>query len=429
MAASIAALGLLAVAELTGTTSFHTRSPRLATLFGPPDDRLRVVAVYSSDDDEKNFVRGARMAVDRLNEDEGGVLGRQVVLELVAEEAHSEDRALERTVSETLDLSHSIARTDNLLAVVGHEWSDTAVAASAVYSRGDVLYLATHATAQSLTNHNFQTVFALQPNNGTNAEMMANYALKNSLSRFIVLSDKTDYAKESANFFTAAATNAGGELVFRGYVSSSQRSNDQLLMFILENNAFARTDFDAIFVVSSSLAETADFITRARALGVRVPILGMEYMFSASIEKAVGKAAMLDVVGVSLYDPANISERAKAFSTAFRTEFGATPDLDAALGYDAVTLLGDVAKRAGTVEARAMADTMKVARYKASPFTGVSGPLLFDRTGLVTDTEVFIVRHDGEEFRAVANYKIPLQWDNVPSDHQKVDSGLPAALD
>ncbi|MDN3720386.1 hypothetical protein ACFQEX_19740 [Roseibium salinum] len=97
------------------------------------------------------------------------------------------------------------------------------------------------------------------------------------------------------------------------------------------------------------------------------------------------------------------------------------PDLDAALGYDAIMLVRDVANKAGTTEPDKVADTLKIARYK-TPFKGVTGPLIFDRNGLITDTEVFIVQHDGKEFHTVETYQIPTDWAKV-SQNKLEDEG------
>ncbi|GGD19336.1 hypothetical protein GCM10011335_22790 [Aureimonas glaciei] len=416
----LAALVIVAVLELAGITA----------LLIPRNDNLKVVAVYAAESGDSSFIRGAQMAVDRINARDGGVLGRQLDLDLVMEAGSTDGTALEAVVAKTLDLSDYIARTRNLLAVVGHEWSDTAIAASSIYNLNNILYLASHATAQSLTNHGFDTVFALQPDNSTNAQMIAKYALDQGLHRFIVLSDKSDYGKESVNFFTAAVAGAGADLVFRGFLSNGgPRSTDDLLMFILDNKTFRTADFDAIFIASSSLAGTADFIKRARVLGLAMPILGMEYIFSSAMESAVGMKGMKDVVGVSLYDAEGQSEGARVFAADFRQIFGQLPDLDAALGYDAITLLGDVSRRAGTIDPTVLADTLKVARYKDSPFVGVTGPLLFDRNGLVTDTGVYVVRHDGTGFHTVAQYQIPstLAQVSVIDDDMDGEAGpLPA---
>ena len=298
-------------------------------------------------------------------------------------------------------LSDRISRTKNLLAVIGHEWTDTAVTASSIYSRNKIMFMATQATATSLTNHNFKTVFAMQPDNATNAYVIADYALSQGIKRVIVLADKSDYAKESANFFTEAVTKAGANVVYRGYLSGAERSTDDLVMFILDNPLFSQTDFDAFFIVSSSTNDTAEFIKRARYLGLTVPILGMETMFSAAVEKQVGKKGMKDTVGVSLYDRDNITDRGQAFVKDYQERFKHLPDLNSALGYDAVILLRDAIERVQTLDPGRISDILKVARYK-SPFTGVTGALVFDRNGLITDTNIFIVRHNGDEFHTVA---------------------------
>lgn len=414
----VCGLVVFTVSEVSGRSAIVSGlTERISALIGPePDDSLKLVAVYSKDVTDSTFINGARMAVSEVNA-HGGVRGRELKLDLVPEAGFTEQTALETTVSETLKLSGKVADTKNLLGVIGHEWSDTAVTASSIYGGNDILYVATHATAESLTNHGFDTVFALQPDNSSNARIMANYAMRQGMKRFIVLSDKSDYGKECASFFSAAVTSNGADLVYRGYLSSGTKSMDQLLMFILDNSLFKRTDFDAFFVVSSSIPETVEFIKRARYLGLDGPILGMEYMFSASIEKDVGKKDMRGVTGVSLYDRDALSERALKFVGDFRETYQHVPDLDAALGYDAVTLMRDAAERAGTLDPQKLSDTMKVARYK-DPFVGVTGPIAFDRNGLITDTEIFIVRHDGEEFRTVGTYEIPASWDKVGSDDQ-----------
>lgn len=395
--------------------------PGIAGLWHKDFNGYRVVAVYSEDREEQSFINGARMGVDEINASKERVLGEELTLQLAMEKGVTTKTALETVVQKTMRLSDRIAQKRDLIGVIGHEWSDTAVTASSVYSRNEILYLATHSTATSLTNHGFETVFALQPNNATNADVIASYALSDGLKRILVFSDKSDYGKECANFFTEAMTNAGADIVYRGFLSGTQRSTDQLLMFVLDNELFKRSDFDAIFIVSSSVDETANFIERARFLGLDLPILGMEYIFSAAIERKVGKENMKDTIGVSLYDRDSLSQAGQNFIKEYRARYGNLPDLNAALGYDAVILMQNAIQRADTLDAQKVSDTLKVARYKKQ-FVGVTGPLVFDRKGAITDTQVFVVRHNGEEFHTVAKFQVPLNVRNS-------DFGTGAATD
>ncbi|MDJ0933250.1 ABC transporter substrate-binding protein [Breoghania sp.] len=422
-------LGLPLLIVAGGLFVFAPAMERIfAGLFGKQDDNYSLIAVYADDREESSFLHGVELAVEHINASPEKVLGKELDLGLVCEDKITSKTELETTVAKTLKLSDGIAHSRNLVAVVGHEKSDTAITASSVYARNNVLFMATHATATSLTNHSFETVFALRPDNELNANLIGTYALKHGYSRFIILSDKSDYGKESSNFFTETITRAGATVVFRSYLSGTSRSIDDLLMFILDNKLFKRTDFDAFFVVSSSLSETAEFIKRARNLGLDVPVFGMEYMFSDVIEKTVGKEGMRDVFGVSFYDrDSTVSERAKAFIQQYGDAFGGLPDRNAVLGYDSTMLVRDAVNRARTIDADRVSDTLKIARYKR-PFVGVTCPLVFDRNGLITDTEIYIVRHDGTAFHTVSAIKIPLERNfGSGSYSRKVEGSDPAA--
>ncbi|WP_083202406.1 ABC transporter substrate-binding protein [Stappia indica] len=375
---------------------------------GNASSALKLGLVYADSEEVNSFTNGARLAAARVNA-EDGILDQDLELLLFREEVTYGDGGFEATVARTMRLAGEVARQNGLFGVIGHEWSDTAVTASAIYNRNDILYLATHATASSLTNHGFSLLFALQPDNSDNTEMVARYALSTGLKRFLVLTDKSDYGKEAGDFFSAVATSQGGDVVFRGYLPGHRGSMDQLIMFILENDVFGRGDYDAFFVASAMSLDTARFIRRARELGLDQPVLGLEYMFSNTVEAHVGKENMKDVIGVSLFDSESVTDLSTAFIKEYRSKYNAMPDLSAALGYDAVMLLKEVVERTGTLDPGRIADALKVARYGV-PFEGVTGKIVFDTSGLITDTDVFVVRHDGTRFETVASYRKPLEW-------------------
>ena len=59
--------------------------------------------------------------------------------------------------------------------------SITAVPASVIYERYNKLFLATYATATSLSNHRLDLTFALQPNNADNAAFLTHWALSQGI--------------------------------------------------------------------------------------------------------------------------------------------------------------------------------------------------------------------------------------------------------
>ncbi|HEY0833830.1 MAG TPA: ABC transporter substrate-binding protein, partial [Azospirillum sp.] len=365
----------------------------------------RVVAVYPDGMEDTLFLKGVRLAVGEVNA-AGGVNGVPVLLEEVAEVPYTDHLSLEPVVARTLRLAADIVRRPDLLAVIGHTSSATAVPASSVYARANVLFLATHATAVSLTNHGFDTVFGLQVSDADTATVMAHYATQNGLRRLVVLADGSGYGSDVGGLFRSAAALRGAEILHRGLLSSHNRSIDRLLLFLLDNTVFKPGDIDAFFVASASHADTANFITRARQLGLTQPILGPESLFSDRIARLAGPA-MKDVAAASLYDVEDRSDEATSFAERFVTNTGGEPDLLAAVGYDAVKLLAFAAAQARSRDPKVLADALRVIRHEA-PFIGATGPMVFDANGLVTDTGVFVVRHDGRAFRTVARYRKPL---------------------
>ena len=204
-------------------------------------------------------------------------------------------------------------------------------------------------------------------------------------------------------------TQGGGEILYRDSLTGRGRPIDRLLLFLLNNTMFTKDQIDAFFVTSSSVTATARFIRRARELGLTIPILGPKYLFSSEIENYVGLDLMKDVTAVSLYDEKSDAKRAQKFVESFQRAYGTPPDLMAAVGYDAVKLLAHAVKKAGTRDATELADWLRIMRLEGG-FVGATGPLVFDAHGQVTDTDVYIVRHDGTHFRTVASYKLPLEW-------------------
>lgn len=378
---------------------------------------LTVALVTPPGLEDGQFRKGLRLAMDEVNA-AGGIDGLPVDLKVYVENAYSEKSRLETVVADTLRLAERVVNEPGLLAVVGHWASATSLPASSVYEKHRVLYLANQETVSSLTNHGFDYVFSLQPNNQDSASLMARYALDQGLRRFVVLSDDTEYGSETVKMFSSWATQGGGEILFDGSLTSYGRSVDRLLLFLLDNNVFARTDIDAFFVSASSAEDTARFIERARELGLNVPILGTESISADVIERNVDADKMKDVVGVSLFGEQSDASKSKAFVEAFQLKYGEFPNQVAAVAYDAIKLLEYAVKKAETRDSFALANWLRIMRHD-DQFIGATGPLVFDARGLVTDTDVYVVRHDGSRFNTVQSYRKPFDWAPIWTSQSK----------
>lgn len=367
-----------------------------------------VIAAVYPEGEGHSFMNGVNLAVEKVNR-EGGINGLPLVLRAFAEAEFTDAAEIEHVVSSSMRVAETIARDRSIFAVVGHGASSTAVPASAIYTLSGKPFISTHATATSLTNHAFGQIFSLQPNNYANAAMMAHFALGEGLKRFIVLSDRSDYSSEVAKMFNTFATQGGGSILYRGTLSPFHQSMDKLLLFLLDNDAFDIRSADGIFVVSSSHSELAQFIARARRFGITQPILGPEILYSEEIEQQAGPDSMKGVWAVSTYDRESTAPATTDFRMAYRARYGSSPDLLAAVGYDAIGLLDYVADRAGSLNGETLADQLRVMRLD-EPYIGATGRLSFAATGMLVDTDAYIVRHDGTGFHTAARYRQPIIW-------------------
>lgn len=393
--AAIALIALVAAGlVVTLGTGFHDKA----------DGTVEIAVVYSPEEDA-DFLAGVQIAVDQVNAD-GGLLGHPMAIRLFKEEAYTDRVVLEKLVQRTLRLASEIGRIPSVLAVLGHGSSATAVPASAVYDRYGKLFLATHATATSLSNHRLDLTFALQPNNADNAARLAEYALRQGIRRMVVLSDNSGYGVETTDRFRSLLTQEGGIVLHRGRLTSVNRSIDDLLLFLLDNDVFKPSDIDGFFITSSAAGETGQFIARARQLGLTAPIIGPEYLYSQQIVDTVGAEAMRDVIAVSAFDGETETPEGQKLSRPFMQATGHQPGLMAAIGFDAVKVLAYAVNKTGTLNAAAIADTLRIIRYE-SPFIGATGPLVFDSKGLSADTTAHVLRHDGTRFRTVATFRKP----------------------
>lgn len=372
----------------------------------PPGGPVEIALVYSPDEDAQDFRTGAQIAIDQVNA-EGGLLGHPVALRLFQEDSYTDKIELEKLVAQTLRQATTIGKLPSVLAVVGHGSSATAVPASVIYERYNKLFLAPYATATSLSNHRLDLTFAMQPNNADNAAFLAHWALSQGIRNVVVLSDNSGYGIETTDQFRSQFAQGGGTILYRGRLTTSSKSIDDLLLFLMDNDVFKPNEIDAFFVTSSASSESAQFIARARQLGLRVPIIGPEYLYSRQVEEWVGTEAMNNVVAISIFDGETTSPEGHRLSEPFIKATGHPPGLIGALGFDAVKVLAYAVRRTGNFAPDAIADTLRIIRYEA-PFIGASGRVVFDSQGRIADINAHVVRHDGTRFRTVANYKKPL---------------------
>ncbi len=137
--------------------------------------------------------------------------------------------------------------------------------------------------------------------------------------------------------------------------------------------------------------EAALIVRQARELGLNMPFLGGDGWVADEL-LAIGGSALNGCYYSTHFSPENTSPEVRRFVANYRARWGGeTPDAFAALGYDAVGILADAIRRAGTTDGPALRDALAATR----DFKGASGQTTIDANRDASKPATIIAIRDG----------------------------------
>jgi branched-chain amino acid transport system substrate-binding protein len=324
--------------------------------------------------------RGAQLAVDELNA-QGGLLGRPVELVVLDDQGKADEAG--NAVTRLIDVNHAVA-------IVGEVASTLSLVGGRIAQKRGIPMVSPSSTNPKVTeigDYVFRVCF-LDPFQGY---VMAKFAReKLTLSSIAVLKDvRNDYSIGLTESFTKAFTALGGKIVAEESYSAGDTE------FSAQLTKIKGTSPEGIYM-PGYYTEVGTIARQARRLGITVPLLGGDGWESPELRKIGGA----DVVG-SYYSnhmaPDNPSPSAKKFIAAHDQKFHEPASALAALGYDAVMVVADAMKRAGTTAPKALRDALAQTR----DYDAVTGKLTFDAgRNPVKSAVVVRVTEQGEAFEA-----------------------------
>lgn len=280
---------------------------------------------------------GARIAVDEVN-GSGGVLGRRI--ELVVED----DRSL---AGESATAAKKLISRDQVVALVG-ECSSARTLEAAVVAQASGVPLVSPASTNPRVTQVGDAVFRVCFIDSFQGEVMATFARRElGLRRAALLVDATaPYSVGLAEYFAKTFTELGGEVV------ASQKYTGTDTDFRAQLTAIRAAHPDAIFLPGYYVA--AGLVARqARDLGIAATLLGGDG-FEAPQLLQIGGEALNGAYYSTHFSSENTGALSRSFVAAFQKRFGSVPNGLAALTYDAVRLVADAIRRAGTTERGAL---------------------------------------------------------------------------
>src|ERR1044071_1438762 len=298
---------------------------------------------------------GVEMARDEINA-AGGINGRPI--QLVIEDEQGEPGKVTTVVTKLL-------RQDGVVALLGEVASTNSLTAAPKAQEAKIPMITPSSTNPEVTrkgDYIFRVCF-IDPFQG---EVMAKFASNNlKAKKAAILSDfNSDYSKGLTQFFKQSFTGSGGTIVEeKSYTQTDRDFSSQL-------TAIRAANPDVIYV-PGYYGQVGVIAKQARQQGITVPILGGDGLDAPQLWELGGDALNNTFISnhYSIDDPAPMIQK---FVTDYKARYnGAAPDPLAALGYDAMRVLGDALKRAGGTDGAKLRDAIA----QTKDFPGVTGTI------------------------------------------------------
>jgi branched-chain amino acid transport system substrate-binding protein len=324
----------------------------------------------------KPMVLGARLAVDEINA-RGGVAGRR--LALIEENDYGD-------ADSAVVVATRLYQTD-AVAVIGHLYSGTTLAAAPVYNGGDNPIVAISPSSSSPeVSHAGDYTFRVCPSDFAHGAALARWVRERlGLSRGTVLYLNDQYGRGVRERFAAEFSRRGGELVA---VAPYLGDTPDVAAYMARMAQDGRSQF---VVVAGNRSEAEEVLRQMQSRGIDVPLLGADGL--EGIEEAGDLAE--GVYETLAYLPIIDTPENQRFVETYRTRYTGEPlpNQPAAASYDAVHLLARVIEDAGADRERIREGLTAV--NEAAPFQGVTGTIAFDSLGDVPtrDVHVAVVRN------------------------------------
>ena len=318
---------------------------------------------------------GARLAVAEIN-DAGGVLGKQ--LTLVAEDGKSRTATVAKRTAKILKQYPSVS------AIVGLSDTDMVLAAAPVAAEAERLFLTSGATSPQLPGQVPQYLYLACFGDNVQAAAAAEFAFERLGARSAsVLYDSTDtYTNLLQDYFRTRFQELGGQII----------SAEAYTPGDLSGPISRLQQADIVFLSAHLPPDAVAGVEQLRAAGFNVPILGGDgFDDEATWEEQTGAYDVYFTTHVYLGADAT-DPQVMAFRTAYEdANPGFTATGFAALGYDAVQLVAEAMRIAGS---SAPADVV-AAMGLIQNFDGVTGTISYDAGSRIPRKSVAIIEIDG----------------------------------
>jgi branched-chain amino acid transport system substrate-binding protein len=334
----------------------------------------------------KDNENGARMAIDELNAKGVTIGGKKAKFELLAEDDAADPKQGTAAAQKLVDAKVN--------GVIGHLNSGTTIPASKIYFDAGIPQISPSATNPKYTQQGFKTAFRVVANDGQLGGTLGRYAVQiNHAKRIAVIDDRTAYGQGVAQEFIKGVKSKGGaEIVAQQYTNDKATDFNAILTAIKSKNP------DTIFFGGMD-AVAGPMLRQMKALGINAKFMGGDGICSEGLAQLAGDA--LGDNQVVCAEAGGVEESQKKgmedFKAAFKKKFGVDVQIYAPYVYDAVMVMVEAMKKAGSAEPAKYLPELAKINYK-----GVTGNIAFDSKGDIKEGTLTLYTYKGGKRQQIA---------------------------
>lgn len=324
-------------------------------------------------------LRGTEMAVNEINA-AGGINGKKI--KLINYDNKSDG-------DETLAVVNRLITQDKVVAILGEATSGRSKIGAQVAQQNKVPMLTSSATNPDVTkvgNFIFRACF-IDPFQGLVMAKFMTETLK--VKKAAIMRDiKSDYSVGLSDNFAAKLKELGGEIV----ADVSYQEGD--IDFKSQLTSLRGKNPDVIFI-PGYYGEVALIAKQLKELGMKQPMLGGDGWSSPDLYK-IAKEAINGHYFSNHYTTESKDPKTMKFVQEFKAKFNETPDVMAALAYDATYMMAEAIKNTKAVTSENIREELS----KIKDFHGVTGKMSMDANRDAIKSAV-VVKVEGEEYKLV----------------------------
>jgi len=322
-------------------------------VLGPTTGTMAIGGTHQKD--------GVQFAIDEINA-AGGILGKKLT-------ALYEDT--EGNAQNAVNIMNKFLYKDQVTATIGSNNSPEILAVLDIIAKAKTPHIVPSGVAAGITQAGNEWVFRITATDITFSKALVDYAVKKlNASKVAIIFDTNDYGQGGRKMVEEnLKANGLNAVVSEGYTTGT-KDFSPILLKVKSSGA------DAL-IIWGNYTEGALLVRQIRDLNLKCNVLVSTGVTIGNFFELAGDAAD-NIYGVtSGFSSQRTDDIAVAFVNKFKAKRGYIPDINVVLAYDAINVLAQAIKNAGSTDKTAIRNELR----KIQNFQVVSGTISFRANG------------------------------------------------